>query len=132
MITNGTLQRFKREPSLFSTFDDIFGKNLFFDDVNLNSSSYTYENNDSGGLLTVNAVGHDPENIDIEVTPKYLKINSSKPPGASNLVGDLNYTFTLNGKYSTDDIKAEFEHGLIKIKFGLQEEYKPKKLKLKY
>ena len=132
MSTNGTLQRFKREPSLFSTFDDFFGKNLFFEDRTLNSSSYTYENTEEGGLLTVNAVGHDPENIDIEVTPKYLKINSSKPPGSSNLVGDLNYTFTLNGKYSTDDIKAKFENGLIKIKFGLQEEHKPKKLKLKY
>ena len=130
MGTNGTLQKFRKEPSLFSSFDDIFGKSLLFED--LTPKSYTYESTDDGGLLTINAVGHDPENIEIEVTNKELKIKSNKPPGSSSLVSDLKHTFTLNGKYSTEDMEAKFENGLIKVTFGLKEEQKPKKLKLKY
>lgn len=127
-----TLSTIKKEPSLFSTFESIFGNPILFDNMGIHDNNFIYENTEDGGILSINAAGHNPENIDIEIVNGKLVVKSELKERSSPLVFNLDYKFKLTDKFSTENIKAEFEHGLIKIKFGIKEEVKPKKLKLKY
>jgi HSP20 family molecular chaperone IbpA len=110
-------------------FDDFFGQGF---ETITNKKEWSFEKNDEGGTLIINAIGHNPKNIDIELINSELIIKSKKPENGSELVSDINHKFSIGSQYSEKDIKAEFENGLIKISFGIKEESKPKKIELKH
>jgi len=127
-MRNGALTRSTLfTPTIFDTFDDFFGTKI--ENIS-NKKEWIFEKNDDGGTLTINAIGHNPENIDIELKNSELIIKSDKPENGSELMFNINHKFTIGSQYSDKNIKAEFENGLIKINFGIKEESKPKKIKL--
>ena len=131
MSTNGLATWKPFTPSIFDAFDDFFG-DRFNTITNYQSKDWIFEKNDDGGTLTLNALGHDPKNIEIELIDSKLTIKSKKPENGPPLMSDLEYTFTIPSKYSDKDIKASFDNGMVTIKFGIREEAKPKRIKIDY
>ena len=118
-------------PSIFDAFDDLFVDR--FDRLpTTRAKQWVFEKDENGGTLTINALGHNPENIEIEVINSKLTIKSKRPDNASELMSDVDYNFTIPSKYSEKDIKASFNNGMVTIKFGITEEAKPKRIKLDY
>jgi len=117
-------------PSIFDAFDDFFGD--FEGTKHYRTQDWLFEKDNDGGTLTLNALGHNPENIEIEFVDRKLTIKSEKLPNSSELMSDLNYSFTIPSDYSEKDIKASFDNGMVTIKFGIKEEAKPKRIKIEY
>ena len=132
MYNYGLTTRKPYKTTIFDAFDDLFGSNI---DTTLKSkimdnNDWVFETNDDGGILTISALGHNPDDIEITVADSILKIKATKPEDASSLVTDLDYSFTINSKYSSEDVKASFKNGMVMITFGFKEESKPKRIEI--
>lgn len=114
-------------PSIFDAFDNIFQDSYISD---YRAKDWIFKKEKDGGILTLNALGHNPDDIEIELINSKLTIKSIKPENAPELMSDLEYTFTIPSNYSDKDIKASFDNGMVTIKFGIKEEAKPKRIKI--
>lgn len=138
MLTYGLTNRKPNRTSIFDTIDELFSNsmnstlNSKLDDYKYESRDWTFKSTDTGGELTLSALGHKPEDIEITLTDSILKIKSDKPEGSPSIVSDLDYSFTVNSKYSSDDVKASFDNGMVTISFGFKEESKPKRIEISY
>lgn len=131
MSTNGLATWKPFTPSVFDVFDDFFN-DRFSTIKDYSSKEWVFKKSDTGGTLTVNALGHNPDDIEVELNNSKLTIKSTKPENGPPLMSDLNLSFTIPSQYSEKDIKANFNNGLVTIEFGMKEEAKPKKIKISY
>ena len=113
------------KPSLFdSMFDDFFASTYQLG----RQKQWVFEKMDNGGVLTINALGHNPDDIVIELDNNQLIVKSEKPPGSSDLINPLLLKFTIGSSLSEKDIKATFNNGLVTVTLGNKEKSKPKRI----
>jgi HSP20 family molecular chaperone IbpA len=125
-MTNGALTSWRPIDSIFEEFFNVPST------TNYSTKDWIFEKNKNGGTLTLNALGYNPEDIEIELINSKLTIKGNKPDNGPPLMKQLDYAFTLPTKYSEEDIKAHFNNGLVTIEFGMKEDVKPKKIKISY
>ena len=99
--------------NLDRTLDEIFGTAFSFNLGNTNVEQIKTTNGDF--QLHIDALGHTPSDIDIDVTSTKLTIKSEKLKDSSNLVRPINLKYTLGKNIDTENIEAEFKNGILII-----------------
>lgn len=127
------MSTYKRTTSYKANLDDLFldWDNLFSHAKHNVFSDYTTKELEDGKVeLTVNVLGHDPKQINLEATEDRITIKSTKPEGASNLIKDIDFSFKLGKDYDGTKSEAKFNNGVLSIIIDKKDERKAKKLSI--
>ena len=82
--------------------------------------------------VTINTVGHNPKDIQVDVTEEKIIITSNKPEGSSRFVKDIDLTLTVGTDYDGTKSEAKFENGLLTLLIDKKNERKSRTLKISY
>ncbi len=132
-----SLVRTKKPSRYYDPFDSFF--NSFFEGefspVSKSEGSFTPKVNvaEKDGLVSMEMPlpGFSKENIRIEVKDDLITISGEKKSEEREyLKKEFSYTkfkraFTLNEEFDTDEIKAEFENGVLKIEMSRKQKETP-------
>lgn len=127
------MSTFKNTTSYKANLDDLFldWDNLFSHAKQNVFSDYTTKELEDGKVeLTVNVLGHDPKQINLEATEDRITIKSTKPDGASALIKDIDFSFKLGKDYDGTKSEAKFNNGVLSIIIDKKDERKAKKLSI--
>jgi HSP20 family molecular chaperone IbpA len=107
-------------PNFDKTFDEIFNSKFNFN-LGINHTDVQQIKNEDGSItLCVDALGHNPKDIDIDVSTKTLKIKSEKSEIDCALVTPINLVYKLGNNIDTDNIDAEFQNGLLIVRIPIR------------
>lgn len=84
--------------------------------------------------ITINVLGHNPKDIDIQATTDKITIKSNKPEGSSSLVSNVAISFSLNRLnklYDGTTAHAKFNNGLLILTLSEIVEKKEKTIQIK-
>ena len=96
-------------------------------------NGYIVDTTEDGKVkLTLNVVGHNPKDVDVEVNEGELSIKALKPKGSNPFVKNVDIKFTIGRDYDGTTADATIENGLLTLTFDKKEEMKSKKLKIKF
>ena len=126
----------KKGKTMFYTLDTI--DKLFQEFAK--EPSYTYNSTtfeaevleDGKQKVTINTVGHNPKDIQVDVTEEKITITSNKPEGSSRFVKDIDLILTVGTDYDGTKSEAKFENGLLTILIDKKNERKSRTLKISY
>ena len=127
------MSTYKSKTTYTSNLDDLFldWDNLFSHTKQNVFSDYTTKELEDGKVeLTVNVLGHDPKQINLEATEDRITIKSTKPDGASALIKDIDFSFKLGKDYDGTKSEAKFNNGVLPIIIDKKDERKAKKLSI--
>lgn len=127
------MSTYKSTTSYKANLGDLFldWDNLFSHAKHNVFSDYTTKELEDGKVeLTVNVLGHDPKQINLEATEDRITIKSTKPEGASNLIKDIDFSFKLGKDYDGTKSEAKFNNGVLSIIIDKKDERKAKKLSI--
>ena len=119
-----------------NTFDKLF-KEL----ANENKTyTYTATSNsfeaeileDGKQKVTINTLGHNPKEIQVDVTEEKITIKSEKPEGSSRFVKEIDLILTVGTDYDGTKSEAKFENGLLILLIDKKNERKSRTLKISY
>lgn len=82
--------------------------------------------------VTINTIGHNPKDINVDVTEEEIIIKSEKREGTSRFVKDIDLTLTVGTDYDGTKSEAKFENGLLILTIDKKNERKSKTLKISY
>lgn len=128
------MSTYKSKTTYTSNLDDLFldWGNLFsHSKQNVFSDYTTQELEDGRQEVTLNVLGHDPKNINIQATSDKINIKSHKPKHSSALVNDVDFTLTISGNYDGTTAEAKFNNGLLILTIDKKEEKKEKTIQIK-
>lgn len=123
--------------SLDRTFDRLFN-GLSRDEFFTSNKVYNYtgfeaETLDNGKQkVTINTLGHNPKDIQVDVTEEVIKIKSTKPADSSRFVKDINLELSVGTDYDGTKTEANFEFGLLTLLIDKKNERKSKTIKISY
>lgn len=126
----------KKGKTMFYTLDTI--DKLFKEFAK--EPSYTYNSTafeatvleDGKQKVTINTVGHNPKDIQVDVTEEKITITSNKPEGSSRFVKNIDLTLTVGTDYDGTKSEAKFENGLLTLLIDKKNERKSRTLKISY
>jgi HSP20 family molecular chaperone IbpA len=96
-------------------------------------NQYYTELLDDGKIkLVVNAVGHNPKDVEVEANNGELTIKARKEEGSNLFVRNINLSFTIGREYDETSTEAVIENGLLTLTLDKKEEMKSKKIKIKF
>lgn len=81
--------------------------------------------------LTISVVGHDVKNIKIDAVDDRITIKAKKEEGSSNLIEDIDLSFSITKDYDGTTAFAKFSNGLLIITIDKKEERKAKSVQIK-
>jgi HSP20 family molecular chaperone IbpA len=119
------------------TFNSLFNELLneapvVFRDVYHNQGNYSLNTTeDDRKELMVNVAGHNPKDIDVNVTENEIHIQS-KAEKVNSVIGDVNLKFTVGKNYDGTTAQASIENGVLTILLDKKDEKKGKKLNIKF
>ena len=82
--------------------------------------------------VTINTLGHNPKEIQVDVTEEKITIKSEKPEGSSRFVKEIDLTLTVGTDYDGTKSEAKFENGLLTLLIDKKNERKSRTLKISY
>jgi HSP20 family molecular chaperone IbpA len=127
------MSTFNSKTSYKANLDDLFldWDNLFAHAKQNVFSDYTTKELQDGKIeLSVNVLGHDPKQINLEATEDRITIKSTKPEDASALIKDIDFSFKLGKDYDGTKSEAKFNNGVLSIIIDKKDERKAKKLSI--
>jgi len=81
--------------------------------------------------LIVSVVGHNPKNVDVDVTEGIITVKAiAKKVNA--VVGDVNLQFKVGKDFDGTTSEASIENGVLRIVMDKKEERKSKKVKIRF
>lgn len=125
-------------------FDDLFNKTVInTGTVIRDRSSLAYtpgrcsvDLKDDTLEIAFSVIGHDPKNVEVNLTEDQIHIKAVKDREDNSVVGklvkDINETITLMKDYDGLSAVAEIKNGVLKISISKKEDKKPKKLSIKF
>lgn len=116
------------------TFNNLFDE--LFNDVYVaptpNQGNYSINILEDGKQeLIVNVVGHNPKNVNVDVTEDVITIKA-ETENVNAVVRNVNLKFKIGKDYDGTTSEASIENGILKILMDKKEERKAKKLKIKF
>ena len=121
--------------TLDRAFDKLFNglsRDEFFTE-SLSTTSFEAEVLDNGKQkVTINTLGHNPKDIQVDVTEEKITIKSTKPADSSRFVKDIDLTLTVGTDYDGTKTEANFEFGLLTLLIDKKNERKSRTLKISY
>jgi HSP20 family molecular chaperone IbpA len=114
-------------------FDELLNERpVVFRDVYHNQGHYSINTTEDGRKeLMVNVAGHNPKDIEVNVTENEIHI-SAKAEKVNSVIGDVNLKFTVGKDYDGTTSQASIENGVLTIVLDKKEERKAKKVKIKF
>lgn len=118
-------------------FNNLFNEILndtpvVFRDVYHNQGNYSLNTTQNGGTeLIVNVAGHNPKDIDVNVTENEIHIQA-KAEKVNSVIRDVNLKFTVGKHYDGNTAQASIENGVLTILLDKKDEKKGTKLKIKF
>ena len=122
------------------TIDNLFNELSPFRDVvskwestpQTNQGNYSISNlKDGRQELIVSVVGHNPKNVDVDVTEGIITIKAIAEK-VNAVVGDVNLQFKVGKDFDGTTSEASIENGVLRIVMDKKEERKSKKVKIKF
>ena len=122
---------------MYANFNEVFDALLTEPSrINKKIKSYTtFEAElleDGKQLVTINTVGHNPRDIDVEVTEDVITIKAKKDETSSRFVSDIDLELSVGKDYDGTKADAKFENGLLLITIDKKNTRKAKSLKISY
>ena len=119
-----------------TTFDRLFNelaREPFYTKTQNHFGSFEVEVLENGKQqVTINTLGHNPKNIQVDVTEETINITAKKENGTSRFVKDIDLTFTVGTDYDGTKSEAKFENGLLTLLVDKKNERKSRTLKISY
>src|SRR5210317_129062 len=112
-------------------FDDVFDKGFKPLQINHQQGNYSITTEDGKQKLLINVVGHNPKDVELNVTEDYITIKA-ETNNVNAVVGNVNLRFKVGKDYDGTSSEASIENGLLTIIMDKKEERKSKKIKIKY
>lgn len=119
-------------------FDSVWNEPLVRDAV-LNERRKTSFGNfdvevleDGKQQVTINTIGHNPNDISVDVTEEEVLIKATKGEDTSRFVRDINLTLSVGKDYDGTKSTAKFENGLLTLLIDKKVNKKAKSLKISY
>ena len=118
-------------------FNNLFNEILnetptVFRDVYHNQGNYSLNTTEDGRKeLMVNVAGHNPKDVDVNVTENEIHIQA-KAEKVNSVIGDVNLKFTVGKHYDGNTAQASIENGVLTILLDKKDEKKGTKLKIKF
>lgn len=81
--------------------------------------------------LTLSVLGHNPKNIKLEATEDKISIKANKNEGDSDLIKNIDATFSVGKDYDGTKVDAKFINGLLILTIDKKEERKSKSISIK-
>jgi HSP20 family molecular chaperone IbpA len=122
---------------MYTTFNEVFDA-LLTEPSRINKKIKTYTSfeaellEDGKQLVTVNTLGHNPRDIDVQVTEDVITIKAKKEENTSRFVSDIDLELTVGQDYDGTKSDAKFENGLLLITIDKKNTRKAKSLKISY
>ena len=122
---------------MYTNFNEVFDA-LLTEPSRINKKIKTYTTfeakllEDGKQLVTVNTVGHNPKDIDVEVTEDVITIRAEKEENSSRFVSDIDLELSVGKDYDGTKSDARFENGLLLITIDKKNTRKSKSLKISY
>ena len=122
---------------MYANFNEVFDA-LLTEPSRINKKIKTYSTfeaellEDGKQLVTINTVGHNPRDIDVEVTEDVITIKAKKEENTSRFVSDIDLELTVGQDYDGTKSDARFENGLLLITIDKKNTRKSKSLKISY
>lgn len=122
---------------MYTNFNEVFDT-LLTEPSRLNKKIKTYSSFDTElldngkQLVTVNTVGHNPKDIEVEVTEDEITIRAKKEESSSRFVSDIDLELLVGQDYDGTKADAKFENGLLLITIDKKNTRKAKSLKISY
>ena len=131
MLTN-TYNPPKKNPFRYESF---FINDTFVD-FNTASSNATYRIDGNVLNIGLSVIGHDPKNVNVELTEDTITVNAKTELDKSSilyrLITNLDETYKLSKEWNGLSASAKIENGLLLISVEKKEENKPKKLSITF
>ena len=114
-------------------FDEILNdKPTLFRDVYHNRGNYSINTTEDGRQeLMVNVSGHNPKDVDVNVSENEIHIQA-KAEKVNSVIGDVNLKFTVGKHYDGTTAQASIENGVLTILLDKKDDTKGKKIKIKF
>ena len=118
-------------------FNNLFNEILneapvVFRDVYHNQGHYSINTTEDGRKeLMINVAGHNPKDVDVNVTENEIHIQA-KAEKVNSVIGDVNLKFTIGKHYDGTTAQASIENGVLTILLDKKDEKKGTKLKIKF
>ena len=119
------------------TFNNLFNEILnespvVFRDVYHNQGHYSINTSQDGRKeIMVNVAGHNPKDVDVNVTENEIHIQA-KAEKVNSVIGDINLKFTVGKHYDGTTSQASIENGVLRILLDKKDETKGKRIKIKF
>ena len=121
---------------MYTNFNKVFDALLtepFSSENGLKTTTAYTELLDNGNqMVTVNTVGHNPKDIEVEVTEDVITIRAKKEENSSRFVSDIDLELLVGQNYDGTKADAKFENGLLLITIDKKNTRKAKSLKISY
>jgi HSP20 family molecular chaperone IbpA len=127
----------KRKNIMTYAFNNLFDELLnetptVFRDVYYNQGNYSINTTKDGMKeLMVNVAGHNPKDVEVNVTENEIHIQA-KAEKVNSVIGDVNLKFSVGKHYDGTTSQASIENGVLTILLDKKDEKKGKKLNIKF
>ena len=114
--------------TVFSNYNEIsdFTNKIMSEIYNTNDNHtniFTTKNKENL-VVEMNVLGYEKNDVNISIDKnRYLLVKCKKESSKSKLSSDINYKFYLNESLDTEDIQADLENGVLKLKINKKKDF---------
>jgi len=115
-------------------FNDLspLGKSNWDNPIEYNQGNYSIATLEDGRQeLIVNVVGHNPKDVDVDVTEGNITIKAETKK-VNAVVSNINLRFKVGKDFDGATSEASIENGVLTIVMDKKEERKSKKIKVRF
>lgn len=94
--------------------------------------TWTQTTNETNITLEFSVIGHDPKDVEIDVTTSDIRISALKKEGVSSLVTPIDLSFELPNDVDSGKIEANILNGILTLILHKKVEKEPSKIKIRF
>lgn len=112
-------------------FDDAFYTPYYYNSSRGKGEVIQNRENDKTTLI-VNVVGHNPEDVDVNVENQTVRITAVPKENANSFVEEVDLTYNVHPSTLPNPISAEIKNGLLTLVFEKAKQSTTNKIKISY
>jgi|TARA_R110000744_G_scaffold282212_1_gene393997 HSP20 family molecular chaperone IbpA len=127
-----------KKKNMIYTIENLFndlsplGKSNWDNPIEYNQGNYSIATLEDGRQeLIVNVVGHNPKDVDVDVTEGNITIKAETKK-VNAVVSNINLRFKVGKDFDGATSEASIENGVLTIVMDKKEERKSKKIKVRF
>ena len=127
-----------KKKNMIYTIENLFndlsplGKSNWDNPIEYNEGNYSIATLEDGRQeLIVNVVGHNPKDVDVDVTEGNITIKAETKK-VNAVVSNINLRFKVGKDFDGATSEASIENGVLTIVMDKKEERKSKKIKVRF